>query len=294
MNDLRVLRSSVVKKTSRVSVVRRNAVHMKAVVLARGRGTRMRRADDSAVLTAAQAAMADAGMKAMIPFRRPFLDYVLSALADAGCRDICLVVGPDDEAIRSYYAQVRLERVTVTFAVQQEARGTADAVLAAEPFAGGDPFLVLNADNLYPVEAFRALVALDGPGLPAFRRSTLVGESNIGPDRVRAFAIVTVAPDGTVRDIVEKPDAATAAAMGDDFYVSMNCWRFDRAIFAACRAIEPSPRGEVELPNAVRHAVTVMGQRFVAVPIEAGVLDLSRRSDIAEVERRLAGVEARP
>ena len=267
---------------------------MKAVVLARGSGTRMRRADRDAAISAAQSDMADAGLKAMIPFGRPFLDYVLSSLADAGCREICLVLAPDDRVIRPYYAQARLERVTLAFAVQQEPKGSADAVVSAEPFAGGDPFLVLNSDNLYPVEALRAIAALDGPGLPAFRRSALVAKGNIDPERVRAFAIVTIAPDGTVSDIIEKPDAATVAAMGADFHVSMNCWRFDRGIFDACRAVAPSPRGELELPNAVRHAVTVMRRRYVAVPIDAGVLDLSRRSDIPEVERRLAGVEARP
>lgn len=264
---------------------------MKAVVLARGRGTRMRRAD-AVRLTAAQAAMADAGLKAMIPFRRPFLDYVLSALADAGCRDVCLIVGPDDDVIRPYYATAPLGRVRVSFAVQVEARGTADAVLAAEPFVQGDAFLVLNADNYYPVEAFRALVALDGPGLPAFRQSTLVREGNIDPERVRAFAIVSVDADGIVRDIIEKPGPATP--LGDDPLVSMNCWRFDRGIFEACRAIPPSPRGELELPNAVRYGVKVLGCRFRAVPIEAGVLDLSRRSDIPEVERRLSAIEPRP
>ena len=67
----------------------------------------------------------------------------------------------------------------------------------------------------------------------------------------------------------------------------MNCWRFGPSIFDACRSIEPSPRGELELPNAVRHAVRVMGERFRAIPVDAGVLDLSRREDIAAVERRL-------
>ena len=264
---------------------------MKAVVLARGRGTRMRSADD-VVLTPAQAAMADAGLKAMMPFRRPFLDYVLSALADAGCQDVCLVVAPDDETIGPYYATALLERVRLSFAVQAEPRGTADAVLAIEPFAAGEPFLVLNADNYYPVEAFRALVALDGPGLPAFRQSTLVRESNIDPDRIRAFAIVRVDGGGVVRDIIEKP--GPGIPLGEDPLVSMNCWRFDRAIFEACRAIPPSPRGEVELPNAVRYGVRSLGWRLRAVPVEAGVLDLSRRSDIPEVERRLASIEARP
>ena len=40
--------------------------------------------------------------------------------------------------------------------------------------------------------------------------------------------------------------------------------------------------------------VRTMGERFRAIPVDAGVLDLSRREDIAEVERRLAHVEARP
>lgn len=252
----------------------------------------MRAPDARVALRPDQAAAANAGLKSMIPLRRPFLDYVLSALADADCRDACLVVGPEDETIRPYYAAARLERVRVAFAVQAEARGTADAVLAAESFVAGDPFLVLNADNYYPVEAYRALVALDGPGLPVFRQSTLVREGNIDDGRVRAYAIVTVGRDGLAVDVVEKPDSD--ATLGGDPFVSMNCWRFDGRIFDACRAIPPSSRGELELPNAVRHAIRAMHVPFRAVPIEAGVLDLSRRSDIPEVERRLASVEPRP
>ncbi|MGI8619426.1 MAG: nucleotidyltransferase family protein, partial [Gemmatimonadaceae bacterium] len=53
----------------------------KAVVLARGLGTRMRAADSTADLDADASAIADSGVKAMIPVGRPFLDYVLSALA---------------------------------------------------------------------------------------------------------------------------------------------------------------------------------------------------------------------
>jgi glucose-1-phosphate thymidylyltransferase len=55
----------------------------KAAVLARGLGTRMRQADSAARLDAEQEAIAQTGLKAMIPIGRPFLDYVLSGLADA-------------------------------------------------------------------------------------------------------------------------------------------------------------------------------------------------------------------
>src|SRR5262245_54354599 len=73
----------------------------RAIILARGLGTRMReRAQAGAAVDAAQAEAADRGVKAMIPIGRPFLDYVLSALADAGYTDACLVIGPEHDAIR--------------------------------------------------------------------------------------------------------------------------------------------------------------------------------------------------
>jgi glucose-1-phosphate thymidylyltransferase len=254
----------------------------------------MQRADASAALDRAQAAMADAGLKAMIPFRRPFLDYVLSVVADAGCKDVCLVVAPDHDLVRGHYATHPPTRVRLSYAIQAEPRGTADAVLAAEAFTTGEPFLVLNGDNYYPIEVLRALHGLRGQGLPAFRRSTLVRLGNMEAARVASYAALDLAPDGTVNDIVEKPDASALARFGDDFYVSMNCWRLERPIFDACRSTPPSPRGELELPNAVRLAITSLGQRFTAVPVEAGVLDLSQRADIAEVERRLAHINPRP
>ena len=223
---------------------------MKALVLARGKGTRMQRADQTVVVDAAQSRVADSGLKAMIPFRRPFLDYILSSLADAGCLDICLVIGPEHDAVREYYERTSPpERVRVSFAIQQQARGTADAVLSAESLVQEAPFLVLNADNYYPVDVLRALVALDGPGLPAFRRSTLIEQSNIDAERIRSFALLTVDETGTLVDILEKPDPATFERyFGDegeaidghgmhDVRVSMNCWRFGPSIFTACRSI---------------------------------------------------------
>lgn len=260
----------------------------------------MRQVDDRAVLDAAQSTAASTGLKAMIPFRRPFLDYVLSALADAGCTDVGLVIGPEHNVVREYYTHEHPpSRVRVSFVVQQEARGTADAVLAAESFAGGDPFLVLNSDNYYPVDVLRSLAAANGHALPAFRRSTLIERSNIDPDRVRSYAILTIDREGSLVDIVEKPDAATFARFeqtmdASDIRVSMNCWRFMPSILTACRLVTPSARGELELPNAVRYAVQTLGERFTAIPVDAGVLDLSRREDIAEVERRLATIDPHP
>ncbi|MGH7485528.1 MAG: nucleotidyltransferase family protein, partial [Steroidobacteraceae bacterium] len=91
----------------------------KLVVLARGLGTRMRTASPGDALDDDQRSAADAGLKAMISIDRPFLDYALSAYADAGLREVCLVVGPEHDAIRDYYSSVRTNRLSISFAIQE-------------------------------------------------------------------------------------------------------------------------------------------------------------------------------
>jgi glucose-1-phosphate thymidylyltransferase len=263
----------------------------RAIVLAAGAGTRMRAADPAAHLTPDQQRAADAGLKTMIPVNgRPFLDYLLSTLADAGVREAALVVGPEHEAVRHYYeVEAPPSRIGVSFVVQRQPLGTAHALLAAEAWTGGADFLSTNADNLYPPKAVAALVNLDEPGLTVFERADLVRSSNIPPERVRAFALVQVDAEGYLSAIVEKP--AEDREAGE--LVSMNCWRFDSRIFAACRDVPRSPRGELELPEAVGLAIR-RGVRFRAVRAHGPVLDLSRRADTADVAQRLAGVVPRP
>ncbi len=266
---------------------------VKAVILARGLATRMRQAAQSQ-LSPEQARAAAAGLKSMIPVgdtaaARPFLDYVLSSLGDAGYTHVGLVVGPEHDAIRDRYEHVAVPtRVRLTWLIQPEPLGTANAVLAAETWVGAAPFVVLNADNLYPVDVLKELQAIGRPALPAFERDELVRSSNIPPDRVASFALLEVDDDRNLTAIVEKPGPEMLANAGPHALVSMNVWRFDARIFDACRDVPQSPRGEFELPMAVGVAVT-RGVRFHAFPAHGEVLDLSRQTDIADVSRRLAG-----
>ena len=240
----------------------------RAVILARGLGTRMRQAEGGATLAGEQAVAADAGLKAMIPIGRPFIDYILGALADAGCNDACLVIGPEHAGVRAYFEEAGPRRVSVRFAVQAKPLGTADAVLAAEEFTAGGRFMVLNGDNYYPVA--------------------------VAPDRIERFAVLDIGPDGSLRSITEKPDAATLARFGSEPRVGMNCWMLDARIFPWCRTAALSPRGERELPLVVQAAIAAGAFRVRAVPVEASVLDLSSRRDVAAVTARLAGVVPRP
>jgi dTDP-glucose pyrophosphorylase len=269
---------------------------VRALVLARGLGTRMRAGHEGgARLTADQASAADAGMKAMIPFGaapserseskgRPFLDHALHRLAEAGVRDVGLVIGPEHEQIRDYYGSLATRRLSISFVVQEKPLGTANAVSAGEPWAGDEQFLVLNADNLYPVEALERLVGAKGPALPGFDAESLA----LPMDRLGTFALIERDADGRLSRIVEKPGEQAVRAAGVHARISMNVWRFDRRIFEHCRNVATSSRGEQELPQAVGRAAAA-GICFDVFDARGPVLDLSRRADVDTVARALEG-----
>lgn len=255
----------------------------KAVILARGLGTRMRAAAQEVSLSDSQSAAAAAGTKGLIDVGRPFMDYLISGLADVGITDICLVIGPEHDAFRSYYQALAPTRVTIHYAIQQRPLGTADAVSAARDFVGTDRFVVLNSDNYYPVEALSRLVACPGNGVIGFQREALVAQSNIPAERIDQFAIIRV-EDGNLADIIEKPDAQQMAD-NPGAPLSMNCWLFTPAVLDHCDAVTPSPRGELELVDAVR--TLAAAEPFPVIPATCGVLDLSRREDIPAVAEAL-------
>ncbi len=278
------------------------------------------RRDDGSPLSTAQRTAAAAGAKGMMPLEpgigapepegsrppepsasrppepvgRPFLDYVLSALADAGLTEVVLVVAPDHAAVREHFTTRPPERVTVRFAVQDQPRGTADAVYAARDAIRNAPFLVLNADNYYSPATLGAAAAIGACGLVAFEAEALVRLSGFEPERVLRFALLDIAPDGTLRGIREKPRLDDPLALAPERWVSMNLWSFTPEIFEACGRVRPSPRGELELQDAVTIAMRDLGVRFRVVCVRDGVLDLSQRADVPRVAARLAGVVPRP
>ena len=149
----------------------------------------------------------------MIPFRRPFLDYILSALADAGCHDICLVIGPEHDVVRDYYERTRPPervRVSLPFSRRRAARPTPCS--SAESFAGRRTVPRPQLRQLLPCRR--------AAGARRARRSRPAGVPPRDAHRAEqyrsriasaAIAMLTIDEDGTLRDIVEKPDAATFA-----------------------------------------------------------------------------------
>ena len=267
----------------------------KAIILAAGLGTRMRRSELDHPLSDDQASVAADGIKALIPIGRPFLDYSLSALADAGIQSVCLVIGPQHDQVRDYYSTIQCSRINVKFVVQKHPLGTADALAWAAEFAGHDGFLVLNGDNYYPTEALRMAAESKGPATIGFDKDGLIANSNIPSQRVAAYALIEQDEQGYLKNIIEKPSDETwehaAKKVKSTYRISMNCWRMEPAIFESCRLIKPSSRGELEITDAVMHSIEHFGQPYRVIESDRGVLDLSRQEDIAAVTRWLDGVE---
>ena len=255
----------------------------------------MRAADAAAVLDGAQASAAETGIKAMMPIAgRPFLDYVLHSLAEAGFTDIALVLAPHHDTVREHYGSLHKARVRMSFLCQQEPLGTADALLSAEDWCAGEPFIALNSDNLYPISALAALREAAGPAVPGFERDSL----GLPIDRVATFALIktNAGPEGPrhpcLSAIVEKPGRDAMERAGPRALVSMNVWRFDARIFGDCRDVPRSVRGEKELPQAVGLAAS-RGTCFEVFPASGPVIDLSSRADVERVTAQLSGIDVR-
>ena len=249
----------------------------RALVLARGLGSRMRADDPGVQLTADQQRAAEAGLKALMPIDgRPFLDYVLGVARR--CRPAFR--RPRDRAGRQSGA-VRTTRGPHaewrwTSSIQPEPRGTADAVLAAEGWAGGRA--IPGAERRQPLPRAGAQAISSPSRNPAcpFSTGTICSRRATSRRSASSRSRSLEVDDGVLtphrREAVGCRHARRRRADAREHELLA----IRRRIFSACRDVEPSPRGEFELPLAVGLALR-RGVRFRAVPARGPVLDLSRR-----------------
>jgi NDP-sugar pyrophosphorylase family protein len=277
------------------------------VILAGGISSRMKKSADAhremdAVLTR----QARENSKAMIGVGRgyrPFLDYLLINVCEAGYRDVVIVVGEGDNSILEYYgssgARSAFRDLTISFAVQpippgrSKPLGTADALMHALHTASrwkGGSFAVCNSDNLYSVNALRALMATPhGNVLIDYDRRSLRFEQR----RVEQFAVLRVDAHRHLCDIIEKPSPAEVESVrGPDgrVGVSMNLFRlrYD-TILPLLESLPLHPmRQEKELPAAVLALLQTGGEVVVAIPFAEHVPDLTSAADIPEVQAYLS------
>jgi glucose-1-phosphate thymidylyltransferase len=232
---------------------------LKGLILSGGRGTRLR-------------PITHTSAKQLVPVaNRPVLFYGIEAMAHAGIEDVGIIIAPETgDEIREAVGDGSSFGVRITYIVQEEPGGLAHAVLTAEPFLGADAFVMYLGDNLLQggidglVEAFRAnapdalilLTPVDDP--------QNYGVAELDGDRVIA--------------LTEKPaQPRTDLAL-------VGVYMFTARIHDAARAIEPSPRGELEITDAIQHLVD-SGARVEPHVVKGWWKDTGRLEDMLAANR---------
>ncbi len=202
---------------------------MKGLILAGGKGTRLR-------------PLTYTGAKQLVPVaNKPVLFYGVEAIVEAGIRELGVVVGDTKAEIQAALGDGTRFGARITYIEQDAPRGLAHAVLIAEPYLRGEPFVMYLGDNVI-AEGITTLVA-------EYRR--LGCNSQILLARVpnpEQFGVAELA-DGKVVRLTEKPKQPKSDL------ALVGVYMFDDSIFDAVKAIRPSARNELEITDAIQWLV---------------------------------------
>jgi glucose-1-phosphate thymidylyltransferase len=202
---------------------------MKGIVLSGGSGTRLY-------------PMTRAANKQLLPvYNKPMVYYPLTTMMLAGCRDILLVVNPqDEEAYRRLFADGRQWGLSISYVTQPRPGGIAEVFLLGREFIGNDRVGLILGDNLFYGDSLPAVAERGAQGKDACIYAYWVSDPT-------AYGVVEFDADGKPTGIVEKPKDPRSnwAVTGLYFYDSDVC--------RIAAEIPRSARGELEITDINAH-----------------------------------------
>jgi dTDP-glucose pyrophosphorylase len=199
-----------------------------AVVLAAGRGTRMRELTNDVP-------------KPMINVRgKPVLQHIVEGLRDAGARRFLMIVGYHAETVRNFFGDGRRYDVDIEYATQAVQDGTGRVVNLARNFTGESPFILSYGDILISPVNYKDVV-----DLPNDLEATITVTR--GEDVSKGGAVF-------VNEQMELVDLREKTKPGEPTspWYNAGLYAFRPSIFEFIAKLEPSPRGEYELTDAIR------------------------------------------
>ncbi len=236
------------------------SIVQKAVLLAAGKGTRMRE------LTAELP-------KPMIAVRgKPILEHIVRGLADAGVSSVLVVVGHRADVVKEHFGDGASFGVKMEYTTQAVQDGTGRVVDLARNFAGADPFILSYGDILIDPANYRRLADLgDAEALVSVKHN---------PGEIAKGGAVFVNERFELIDLREKPQPGEPTSP----WYNAGVYTFRPSIFDFTARLTKSPRGEYELTDAIR-SLAQSGCRVQALELAGEWADVRDPEILAELNK---------
>lgn len=242
---------------------------LKGILLAGGRGTRLH----PLTLVAS---------KQLQPiYNKPMIYYPLTTLLVAGVRDILIISSPEDiPRFQALLGDGSSWGIRLEYAVQQEPRGIAEALIIGEEFIGNDSTFLMLGDNLIygRFDFLRQAIAANQDGATVFAYRVA------DPDQ---YGVVEFDRDFKVLSLEEKPKAPRSDWAVPGLYV------YGPGAAAMARQVKPSARGELEITTLNR--MYLEQGRLRAVPMGRGIawLDTGSPRNLLDAANFVHSLETR-
>lgn len=246
---------------------------MKGLILSGGAGTRLR-------------PITHTSAKQLVPVaNKPILFFGLEDMAEAGIKEVGIIVGTTADEIKAAVGDGSKWGLKVTYIPQDEPLGLAHCVLIAKDFLGEDNFVMYLGDNLLRqgvkefVDGFNA--AVQRAGTPKLDSEEEAPAAQILLARVpdpERFGVAELDEAGAVIRLVEKPEVPPSDLALVGVYL------FDPSIHEAVRAIKASPRGELEITDAIQWLID-QGRRVRHEVVDGWWIDTGKLDPLLEGNR---------
>jgi dTDP-glucose pyrophosphorylase len=250
---------------------------MKAVILAAGKGTRMKELTNEVP-------------KPMLKVEgKPILEHIIGGILSAGVREIFIVTGYRAETIESYFGNGAKWGAKISYGRQMVQDGTGKAPEVAKEFIGVSPFILTYGDILVKPETYAQMIH-------RFNEGYFSGVITVTPGQdVTQGGLNFFDEKFCLARLVEKPSPAQIEELrrtgwlkpGQPAWYNAGIYIFKPSLFEFTAKLEKSPRGEYELTDAIS-ALIATKHVLAGLEIQGRWVDVRDPEVLASLEKQSA------